>query len=467
MTKPAPPSARSGEQVVEIDAMDVHEWEHGQRTPQASDANLAALVEQSAKPHESAPVDGSRTRSIATRPRVTGTAPPGASASVARPPASAPAVPALPRRISAPVLNPRAVDLSPRSATATPAPLPPPPVPELSIPRTGPTPRASSSPPVAAVPARAGSSPPFAEAIPSSIEVDVAAEPAAAPAPVVAPPVAISDVPTARLAPSAVRVPLARDELPALSGERPAIAELPAPDVRDDSDERVESIAPRRRWPWLLVAAAGVGIAAGLASLAGPGARAALVEDPAPAPVASPVAPSPPPPGARDTAEGRTVSTQAAADRPTHVAPPATALASPGAALPGKPGPATLRTVQRPTRRPAKRLVVEYSGQAPEVAPGMIARAAEDPAIVQARAAYVAGNQQLFAGDTDAAIRWYRQALTLYPGYVGGYRGLGLAYAQRGDAGKALEAFRTYVRLVPGAKDVPLIEKRIARLSGK
>ena len=44
--------------VVEMDAMDVREWEAGQRTPQASDANLAALVKQSA--HASGPVVADR-----------------------------------------------------------------------------------------------------------------------------------------------------------------------------------------------------------------------------------------------------------------------------------------------------------------------------------------------------------------------------------------------------------------------
>ena len=52
-------------------------------------------------------------------------------------------------------------------------------------------------------------------------------------------------------------------------------------------------------------------------------------------------------------------------------------------------------------------------------------------------------------------------------GYVGGYRGLGLAHAQRGDTASALEALRTYVAAAPHARDVALIKKRIARLQGK
>jgi hypothetical protein len=114
-----------------------------------------------------------------------------------------------------------------------------------------------------------------------------------------------------------------------------------------------------------------------------------------------------------------------------------------------------------------KKLVVEYGSPASEPAlPGLTAQTAEDPAIGRARSAYLSGNRQLFAGDAQAAILAYRQALSMYPGYVGGYRGLGLAYAQLGDRVKALDAFKTYVTTVPGAKDVELIKKRIARLTG-
>jgi Flp pilus assembly protein TadD len=89
----------------------------------------------------------------------------------------------------------------------------------------------------------------------------------------------------------------------------------------------------------------------------------------------------------------------------------------------------------------------------------------QDEALARARAAYATGNQHLFAGQTDAAIASYHQALADYPGYVAGYRGLGLAYAQQGNRSAALTAFKTYVGLAPTAKDVALIEKRISSLS--
>ena len=73
MTKPAvPPSASTGE-VVEIDAMDGMEWEQGQRTPQASDANLAALVKKTAAAPE--PVAAERPRNAPHKARASVAAP--------------------------------------------------------------------------------------------------------------------------------------------------------------------------------------------------------------------------------------------------------------------------------------------------------------------------------------------------------------------------------------------------------
>ncbi|HEU4730306.1 MAG TPA: tetratricopeptide repeat protein, partial [Kofleriaceae bacterium] len=109
--------------------------------------------------------------------------------------------------------------------------------------------------------------------------------------------------------------------------------------------------------------------------------------------------------------------------------------------------------------------VIDYSARPSEPPPpSLVAQAEEDPAIGRARTAYSEGNQRLFLGDSEGAIRAYRQSLELYPGYVGGYRGLGLAYSQRGDRPSALAAFRAYVAAVPNARDVALIRKRIAQL---
>jgi tetratricopeptide (TPR) repeat protein len=89
----------------------------------------------------------------------------------------------------------------------------------------------------------------------------------------------------------------------------------------------------------------------------------------------------------------------------------------------------------------------------------------EDPATVaRAREAYHKGNVKLFAGDDKSAIDLYRESLKIYPGYVAGYRGLGLAYEEAGRKDDALIAFHTYVRTVPNAVDAAIIRRRIEHL---
>jgi len=115
--------------------------------------------------------------------------------------------------------------------------------------------------------------------------------------------------------------------------------------------------------------------------------------------------------------------------------------------------------VKRINRVRPKKVVLEYDHPSEPAPPS------DDAAVAKARASYTSGNQRLFAGDPDGAIHYYRQALADYPGYVAGYRGLGLAFAQEGDKPKALQALRSYVAAVPNAKDVALIKARIARLT--
>jgi tetratricopeptide (TPR) repeat protein len=98
----------------------------------------------------------------------------------------------------------------------------------------------------------------------------------------------------------------------------------------------------------------------------------------------------------------------------------------------------------------------------PEVAAALAVD--DEPAVAQARAAYAAGNESLFAGDFEAAIESYRRAVDHAPSYAAGYRGLGLAHAVQGDQASALKALRTYLGLAPNAKDVALIKRRIAGL---
>ncbi len=159
-----------------------------------------------------------------------------------------------------------------------------------------------------------------------------------------------------------------------------------------------------------------------------------------------------------------TVETPAVAS----AAKPAVAASEPVATVDDRPARVTTPAPARPAKRPArrrfsrstKRVVVDYDRQRdPSSADS------PDEALAKARAAYAAGNQHLFAGEADAAIASYRQALEDYPGYVAGYRGLGLAYAQAKNRPAAVDAFKHYVKLAPTARDVPLIKKRIANLA--
>jgi hypothetical protein len=118
-----------------------------------------------------------------------------------------------------------------------------------------------------------------------------------------------------------------------------------------------------------------------------------------------------------------------------------------------------------------KNVVLEYDPKptAPEPPPATApVPQGEDPGTVaRARDAYHRGNQKLFSGDTEGALALYRESLRIYPGYVAGYRGLGLAFAEQGNVPDAMTAFKKYVTTVPNARDVPLIKKRMEKLTGK
>jgi hypothetical protein len=108
-----------------------------------------------------------------------------------------------------------------------------------------------------------------------------------------------------------------------------------------------------------------------------------------------------------------------------------------------------------------KEVVLEYDGRIGKNS----APASEQAAIAKARSAYATGTQRLNARDFDGALDSYRQALSHYPGYIGAYRGMGLAYERKGDKVNALKALRMYVSIVPNATDVAALRKRIDALS--
>jgi hypothetical protein len=115
-----------------------------------------------------------------------------------------------------------------------------------------------------------------------------------------------------------------------------------------------------------------------------------------------------------------------------------------------------------------RKVVLEYDARPSEPAPPPpppVPGGVDEALVGRARQAYLRGNAHLYDGHALDAVAAYRDSLQIYPGYVAGYRGLGLAYEEMGDAEQATQAFETYVSTVPDAHDVPMIRRRMDRLS--
>jgi hypothetical protein len=199
-----------------------------------------------------------------------------------------------------------------------------------------------------------------------------------------------------------------------------------------------------------------IGMSHGGKSPAKPPTAPVAIAPPTTAP--EPSAPTPPPQPSKPTAAAPT------AHGPRTPTPPA-ATPEPAAPEPQ----ATAPTPPRPRRTlGGKKVVLEYDPKPTSPAPPppqAPTPMGEDPATVaRAREAYHKGNVKLFAGDDKGAIDLYRESLKIYPGYVAGYRGLGLAYEEGGNKDEALKAFHTYVRTVPNAVDAAIIRRRIDHL---
>jgi tetratricopeptide (TPR) repeat protein len=117
--------------------------------------------------------------------------------------------------------------------------------------------------------------------------------------------------------------------------------------------------------------------------------------------------------------------------------------------------------IQRGSRatRVSRRLAMAKPEPAPSRAEAAPADA-PDP-----RASYERGNARLFAGENKGAIAAYREAVKQAPNDPIGYRGLGLAYEQKGDTKSALKALRYYLKLAPSAPDRDIVARRIERLA--
>jgi hypothetical protein len=524
MSDPGDPDAPTTVAVVEMDAMDLEEWEQDQHTPAAPEEHLAALVKQTRSAPataESAPAPAVAPRKLASIARAPAGTPPATVTPAAVSPGAATPSPAMRVPTPAPLTRgstpapgtrtptpavvarvptvariPSVAQIArvPTPASVTPAPMPaaetrtptpavrarePTPAPEPRAPLPAPEPRAPlpaprtrEPTPAPIVTARAAAAaiagpapPPIAAPVSSAAGSAPAAAPPAMTAPApglfgapvsapVAPRPTVDAAPGHSVAPvsrsGAVQMPLGDAASPSISSATPSQMPL------GSRDHGSVELGARPRSPRKLVLAAsligGVLLVVVLVLAVGRGGTNEPPAEPAvlvTAPAVVPHEVSPPAP--------------AAAPSPPSPAPQAAPVAPAPAAAPAAAVPPTAPA--QPPRVAGKRVVLEYDGAKKPVAPAAPAGAGDDAAVGKARTAYASGNQLLFAGDPDGAIREYRQSLAFYPGYVAGYRGLGLAYAQQGDKAKASQAFRTYLNLVPAAKDAPLIKRRLSMLS--
>jgi tetratricopeptide (TPR) repeat protein len=144
-----------------------------------------------------------------------------------------------------------------------------------------------------------------------------------------------------------------------------------------------------------------------------------------------------------------------------------------------KPAPAERHVSAKPVAspKPAVEKPVAEKVRAPsEPAPPPEKKQAEAPAPVAQPAinrtqevaeAYQRGNAKLLNGALPEAIAAFSQALKLNPKDAQSQRGLGMAYAQSGNAAQAVRHFKLYLKALPSAPDRALIEKRIAQLGGR
>jgi len=178
------------------------------------------------------------------------------------------------------------------------------------------------------------------------------------------------------------------------------------------------------------------------------------------APAEKPAKPEKPASAAGPAAEKpRPVEKKVAAEKPTPAERPVSAkpVASSKPAV-EKPVAEKAKPSSEPAAPPPERKQAE--GAAPVAKPAT-ARTQE------AADAFQRGNAKLLNGALPEAIAAFSEALKLNPKDAQSQRGLGLAYAQSGNAAQAVRHLKLYLKALPSAPDRALIEKRIAQLGGR
>ncbi len=75
-------------------------------------------------------------------------------------------------------------------------------------------------------------------------------------------------------------------------------------------------------------------------------------------------------------------------------------------------------------------------------------------------------SQLHMSGKLGAAEAAYLRAIKVNKSYPAAYRGLGILYQAKGNAKQAIDAFKTYLRLAPNAKDSASVRSRLEQLQG-
>ena len=179
------------------------------------------------------------------------------------------------------------------------------------------------------------------------------------------------------------------------------------------------------------------------------------------APAEKPAQPEKPAPAAIPAAEKpRRVEKKVAAEKPAPREPPV--VQKPAVSFKpvvDKSAPERASTTDEPAApKPEKKPTEAAATSVAKPAPNKAQEAAE---------AYQRGNAKLLSGALPEAIAAFSEAVKLNPKDAQSQRGLGLAYAQAGNAAKAVRHLKLYLKALPNAPDRTLIEKRIDQLGGR